>query len=108
MGAKNSTARGIHLHRIVTAALTAAALALSATPAGAAQTQEDFWNATSRTFYLHLAQYCERDVSLIRWIDEFDWPNDLDGCGGLVHDATTNTWTDVFPQFVPFHANATA
>lgn len=94
--------------RFVGLVLLALTLAVPLAPTGAAQaTQEDFWASTERKFYLHLAQYCDRKVSLIRWIDEFDWKNDLDGCGGDVLDPTTNKWTDVFPSFVPFHANVT-
>lgn len=73
----------------------------------AAQTQTDFWNSSNRTFYLHLAQYCDRPTALIRWIDEFDWPNDLDGCGGNVLEPTAE-WVDSFPLFIPIHANVTA
>lgn len=94
--------------RVAVAAVVAGFLAIPIAPSGVAQgSQQDFWNSTDRTFYLHLAQYCDRKVSLIRWIDEFDWPNDLDGCGGDVLDPTTRTWTDVFPAFVPLYANVT-
>lgn len=95
--------------RLVALVVAVLALAVPLVPAGAAQaTQEDFWASTERTFYIHLAQYCDRKAALIRWMDEFDWKNDLDGCGGDVLDPTTNRWTDVFPSFVPFHANVTA
>ncbi len=89
--------------------IAAAAIAIvlvSVVPAAAAQTQADFWNANSRTFYLHLMQYCDRAVSLIRFIDEFDWTNDLDGCGGQIQ-STDSSWTDNFPSFTPLYANIT-
>lgn len=79
-------------------------LGLLALPIGAAQSQQDFWSMSERKFYLHLAQYCDRPVSLIRWMDEFDWKNDLHGCGGNVLDPASS-WTDVFPAFTPFYGN---
>ena len=93
--------------RISATLIATLALIVPVAPLAQAQTQSDFWNATERKFYLHLAQYCDRKQSLIRWIDEFDWPNDLDGCGGNVLDPDSS-WTDGFPAFVPFHANVTA
>lgn len=80
---------------------------LQAFPGVVAQSQQDLWTQPNRKFFLHLAQYCDREVSLIRWIDEFDWKNDLDGCGGYVQEPE-NSWTDVFPLFVPLHANITS
>lgn len=96
--------------RIVGTVLLALAMMMVFVPTSTAQgTQEEFWNSGERTFFLHLAQYCDREVALIRWIDEFDWPNDLDGCGGNMLDPTEGgEWTDRFPAFNPLHANITA
>lgn len=100
---------GRRIGRVAGTVLVAFVLTASFIPSGAAQgTQKDFWNSGERTFFLHLAQYCDRDASLIRWIDEFDWPNDLDGCGGNVLDPTEGgEWTDTYPSFNPLHANIT-
>jgi hypothetical protein len=95
-----------HVRRIAAAVFLALVIGSPLLPIAQAQTQADFWNSTERKFYLHLAQYCDRAQALIRWIDEFDWGNDLDGCGGNVLDPAAS-WTDVFPAFVPLYANVT-
>jgi hypothetical protein len=92
--------------RTVSIVATFAVAAASLVPVVAAegQTQAQMWASADRQFYLHIQQYCEK-VSVIRFIDEFDWSNDLDGCGGDV-TATDSTWTDNY--YAPkFHANVT-
>lgn len=73
--------------------------------------QANTYSQSERTFYLHMAQYCERQ-SIIRWFDEFDWSNDLDGCGfdrtsDYPETLSSTTWKDPFRTFVPFYANVT-
>lgn len=100
--------RFLHLLRRSAFRTTLAAFLLGTllVPAAAAQTGNELWSSPNRTFYLHIQQYCE-PASVIRFLDEFNWPNDLDGCGGDMLNPTTNSWTDLF--FAPkFHANVTA
>lgn len=108
--ATTSPSRSLRSLARLATTLLALAIVVPLVPTGVAQSST--YVQTERTFYLHMAQYCERQ-SIIRWFDEFDWSNDLDGCGfdrtsDYPGTLTTTTWNDAFRTFVPFYANVTA